>query len=132
MPREDLSKPTREQLENYIEKLIDENKSLKQQNDYLTNVFETAYIPESAESMMRKYGFSEEFIQDAIRTNEAIEKDVRKQIFKNENDVDKDKLISQLQDQRQQDCIRINDLRTAYLVTVDELAKLREQFGVGI
>lgn len=50
--------------------------------------------------------------------------------FSDEED-DRDSLIAELQDQNQQDCIRINDLRTAYLITVDELAKLREQFGVG-
>lgn len=44
---------------------------------------------------------------------------------------EKDKLIAELQDQHQQDCIRYNDMRTAYLVTLDELARLREQFGVG-
>lgn len=36
-----------------------------------------------------------------------------------------------LQDQHQQDCIRYNDMRTAFLKTVDELAMLRKQFGVG-
>lgn len=41
------------------------------------------------------------------------------------------KLIVELQDQHQQDCIRYTDMRIAYLVTLDELAKLREQFGVG-
>ena len=44
---------------------------------------------------------------------------------------EKDKLIAELQDQHQQDCIRYNDMRTAYLVTFDELARLREQFGIG-
>ena len=44
---------------------------------------------------------------------------------------ERDKLIAELQDQHQQDCIRYNDMRTAYLVTLDELARLREQFGVG-
>lgn len=44
---------------------------------------------------------------------------------------DRDKLIAELQDQHQQDCIRYNDMRTAYLVTLDELARLREQFGIG-
>lgn len=44
---------------------------------------------------------------------------------------EKDKLIAELQDQHQQDCIRYNDMRTAYLVTLDELARLRERFGVG-
>lgn len=41
------------------------------------------------------------------------------------------KKIAELQDQHQQDCIRYNDMRTAYLVTLDELARLREQFGIG-
>ena len=44
---------------------------------------------------------------------------------------ERDKLIAELQDQHQQDCIRYNDMRTAYLVTFDELARLREQFGIG-
>ena len=39
--------------------------------------------------------------------------------------------IQELQYQHQQDCIRYNDMRTAYLVTLDELARLREQFGIG-
>lgn len=39
--------------------------------------------------------------------------------------------IQELRDQHQQDCIRYNDMRTAYLVTLDELARLREQFGAG-
>ena len=43
----------------------------------------------------------------------------------------RDKLIAELQDRHQQDCIRYNDMRTAYLVTLDELARLREQFGIG-
>ena len=113
-----------------VEKLQSENKSLKQQNDYLKNIFETEYIPESAESIMRKYGFSEEFIQDAIRMNEAIEKNVRKEIFKNENDVDKDKLISELQDQHQQDCIRINDLTTTVHVLAGLYSTLRRNVGM--
>ena len=50
--------------------------------------------------------------------------------FSDEKD-ERDKLIAEPQDQHQQDCIRYNDMRTAYLVTLDELAKLREQFGVG-
>ena len=50
--------------------------------------------------------------------------------FSDEED-ERDKLIAELQDQHQQDCIRYNDMRTAYLVTLDELARLKEQFGVG-
>ena len=40
-------------------------------------------------------------------------------------------LCKDLQDQHQQDCIRYNDMRTAFLKSVDELAMLRKQFGVG-
>lgn len=40
-------------------------------------------------------------------------------------------LVYELQDQHQQDCIRYNDMRTAFLKTVDELAMLRKQLGVG-
>lgn len=40
-------------------------------------------------------------------------------------------LCKDLQDQHQQDCIRYNEMRTAFLKAVDELAMLRKQFGVG-
>lgn len=42
-----------------------------------------------------------------------------------------EKLCKELQDQHQQDCVRYNDMRTAFLKVVDELAMLRKQFGVG-
>ena len=44
---------------------------------------------------------------------------------------ERDKLIAKLQDKHKQDFIRLNDMRTAYLVTIYELAELIEQFGVG-
>lgn len=50
--------------------------------------------------------------------------------FSDEED-DRDKLISELQYQHQQDLIRFNDMRIAYLVTLDELAKLRDQLEAG-
>ena len=40
-------------------------------------------------------------------------------------------LCKDLQDQHQQDCIRYNDMRTAFLKTVDELAMLRKEVGGG-
>lgn len=46
-------------------------------------------------------------------------------------EIDLEALIYELQDQHQQDCIRYNDMRTAFLKAVDELAMLRKQFGVG-
>lgn len=42
-----------------------------------------------------------------------------------------EELCKDLQDQHQQDCIRYNDMRTAFLKAVDELAMLRKHFGVG-
>lgn len=48
-----------------------------------------------------------------------------------EDELDIEALIIELQDQHQQDCIRYNDMRTAFLKAVDELAMLRKQFGVG-
>lgn len=53
--------------------------------------------------------------------------DERNNLLKNSKAYD----FAKLQDQDQQDCIRYNDMRTAYLVTLDELARLREQFGMG-
>lgn len=41
-----------------------------------------------------------------------------------------EELCKGLQDQHQQDCIRYNDMHTAFLKTVDELAMMRKQFGV--
>ena len=81
---------------------------------------------------------------EALNENKAFkdENTVLKQHIKDMEDVcdgncfsdeedEKDKLIAELQGQHQQDCIRYNDMRTTYLVTLDELARLREQFGVG-
>jgi len=42
-----------------------------------------------------------------------------------------EELCKDLQEQHQQDCIRYNDMRTAFLKAVDELVMLRKHFGVG-
>ena len=42
-----------------------------------------------------------------------------------------EELCKDLRDQHQQDCIRYNDMKTAFLKTVDELAMMRKHFGVG-
>lgn len=158
MRKEVLGGLTRDQLEiqlkhseNYIEKLIDENKSLKQQNDCLKNIFETAYIPESAESMMRNAGlFTEEEIRQLSKENTMLKETVRlmtdeklslTQRIKDLEDVcdgsrfsdeedDRDKLISELQDQHQQDCIRINDLATTVHVLAGLYSTLRKTVGM--
>ena len=67
--------------------------------------------------------------EERIRLNRERDKliDERNNLLKNSKAYD----FAKLQDQHQQDCIRYNDMRTAYLVTLDELARLREQFGIG-
>lgn len=66
--------------------------------------------------------------------NKALKRIVENFEVELKSKIDNPKLhkeIIRLQDQHQQDCIRYNDMRTAYLVTLDELARLREQFGIG-
>lgn len=154
MRKEVLDGMTRDQLkiqlkhsENYIEKLIDENKSLKQQNDCLKNIFETAYIPESAESMMRKAGFSEEVIDSAKERIESLERELKaantalKQRIKDLEDVcdescfseetdDRDEKIAKMQDRIDSDCVRINRLKVTINTLVDMYGLLRNQVGM--
>lgn len=46
-------------------------------------------------------------------------------------EIDLEAVVCELQDQHQQDCIRYNDMRTAFLKAIDELAMLRKHFGAG-
>lgn len=74
---------------------------------------------------MKYYDLEEERIRVTRERDTLI--DERNNLLKNSKAYD----FAKLQDQHQQDCIRYNDMRTAYLVTLDELARLREQFGIG-
>ena len=107
------------------ESLKAENKALKQQNEYLQSIFESMTIPERPEDVMRKIGlFSEEEIQAHMRANEDMKKTVC------ENEINKDTLIEDLQDQHQQDCIRINDLATTVHVLAGLYSALRKNVGM--
>ena len=86
------------------QELIDKTKSLIDENAALKSKLEEVY--ESAE--IKKVENEKEY-----RSKELEE------------------LCKYLQEQHQQDCIRYNDMRTAFLKAVDELAMLRKQFGVG-
>ena len=74
---------------------------------------------------LKYYDLEEVRIKLEKECNELI--DDRNNLLKNSKAYD----FAKLQDQHQQDYIRYNDMRTAYLVTLDELARLREQFGIG-
>lgn len=101
-----------------VEKLSSENKSLKDENKALKqrikdledigNNYEPQFAPDDDIS-----AFNYECVKQW-----TIEMGCKRK-------------IQELRDQHQQDCIRYNDMRTAYLVTLDELARLREQFGIG-
>ena len=77
------------------------------------------------EWVVKYHDLEEERIRLTRERNELI--DERNNLLENSKAYD----FAKLQDQHQQDCIRYNDMRTAYLVTLDELARLREQFGIG-
>lgn len=84
-----------------------------------------------------KIDFSEhdkEITEALVKENESMKRKIR--LLEKENAEkyrieELEELCKDLQDQHQQDCIRYNDIRTAFLKTVDELATLRKQFGVG-
>lgn len=136
-----------ESHKNRIEGLETENKILKQQNECLKNIPETAYIPESAESMMHKAVFSGKVIDDEREKIELLEKELKaentalKQRIKDLEDIcdgscffksedERDKLLAELQDQHQQDCIKINQLHVTIDTLVDKCSRLRKTVGM--
>lgn len=118
-----------EKLQSENKSLKDENKALKQQNEYLKSIFESMSLLERPEIVMRKTGmFSEEEIQAHMRANKKIWEDMEKTV--SENAINKDALIADLQDQHQQDCIRINDLTTTVHVLAGLYSTLRKNVGM--
>lgn len=101
-----------------------ENERLKKQNSDIQN------------SHMKLYNDTKDEIRELKAENERLRKKCGEVPFEEcdfeyDNELDVKALIIDLQDQHQQDCIRYNDMRTAFLKAVDELALLRKQFGVG-
>ena len=118
-----------EKLSSENKSLKDENKALKQQNEYLKSIFESMSPPESPEIVMRKTGmFSEEEIQAHMRANKKIWEDMENTV--SENAINKDALIAELQDQHQQDCIKINQLHVTIDTLVDKYSRLRKTVGM--
>lgn len=121
MRREDLKNWTRDMLKDRIIELGGIIEQWKRDNEKMLQITERTK-KENDELKAENTAFKQR-IKDL--------QDVRDGSFFSDEEDERDKLIAKLQDQHQQDCIRFNDMRTAYLVTLDELAKLREQFGVG-
>ena len=107
-----------EKLSSENKSLKDENKALKQRIKDLENVCDARCFLDGKDLIesLKKH------MEDDICISD---------IPFDDSEIDYDALIAELQGQHQQDCIRYNDMRTAYLVTLDELARLREQFGIG-
>lgn len=111
------------------ELLNEKNKALKQKNECLEDILESIRRTERPEDAMRKTGlFSEEEIQAHMRANEKIWKDMNETV--SQNAINKDTLIAKLQDQHQQDCIRINDLTTTVHVLAGLHSALRKNVGM--
>ena len=111
------------------ELLNEKNKALKQKNECLEDILESIRRTERPEDAMRKTGlFSEEEIQAHMRANEKIWKDMNETV--SQNAINKDTLIAKLQDQHQQDCIRINDLTTTVHVLAGLYSTLRKTVGM--
>ena len=118
-----------EEMQKLNDELKAENKSLKQQNEYLKSIFESMSLPESPEIVMRKTGmFSEEEIQAHMRANKKIWEDMENTV--SENAINKDTLIADFQDQHQQDCIKINQLNVTIDTLVDKYSRLRKTVGM--
>ena len=118
MRKEDLNNWTADRMKDEIVRLDRENTDLQNSHIKLYN---------DTKDTIRCLKDENKSLKQRIKDLEDVCDGSR---FSDEED-DRDKLISELQDQHQQDCIRYNDMRTAYLVTLDELARLREQFGEG-
>lgn len=120
-------------------------------NKYLKSIFESMSMTERMEDVMRKTGlFVEEEIRKLSKENIMLKETVRlmtdeklslTQRIKDLEDVldskyytaeesELNKLIVELQDQHQQDCIRINDLTTTVHVLAGLYSTLRKNVGM--
>ena len=106
MTQEYLSKSTREQLETQLKYADGYIESLKTENDELK-------IENKALKQQIKY----------------MENACDGSCFSNEED-DQERLIAKLQDQHQQDCIKINQLHVTIDTLVDKYSRLRKNVGI--
>lgn len=109
-------------LQYEVERLRQENARLEKENADIQN------------SHMKLYNDTKDEIRELKSEIERLRKkcgEVPCEKCDCELEIDFEALVYELQDQHQQDCIRFNDMRTAFLKAVDELAMLRKQFVVG-
>lgn len=108
---------------------------LKKANERITDLEQDIFNKSTDElKQVEKLSSENKSLKDenkALKQRIKGSEDVCDGSFFSDEEDERDKLIAELQDQHQQDCIRYNDMRTAYLVALDELARLREQFGIG-
>ena len=148
MQREDLRGWTRERLEDEIifqysraslaelcfkikeeenEKLIEENQALKksleeEKSNVITFKDDAMFIKANTYTLMEKNMELEKRIKE-------LERDIEQEELFNEEE-DKDKLIAELRDQHQQDCIKINQLHVTIDTLVDKYSRLRKSVGM--
>lgn len=117
-------KKENENLSYELKRMQEENARLEKENSDIQN------------SHMKLYNDTKNEIRELKAEIERLRKKsgevpCEECYFEYDDELDVEELIIELQDQHQQDCIRYNDMRTAFLKTVDELAMLRKQLGVG-
>ena len=148
MQREDLRGWTRKRLEDEIisqdrcaslielcfkikeeenEKLIVENQALKksleeEKSNVITFKDDAMFIKANTYTLMEKNKELEKRIKELERGIEQEE------LFNEEED--KDKLIAELRDLHQQDCIKINQLQVTLDTLVDKYSRLRKTAGM--
>lgn len=126
MRREDLKNWTRDMLKDRIMELEEGMKRQKQDAEIFYQTAKRDVDELKAENTALKQHIKD--MEDVC--DGSCFSDYEDLPFGDDED-ERDKLIAKLQDKHKQDFIRLNDMRTAYIVTIYELAKLIEQFGVG-
>lgn len=82
------------------------------------------YVPREGLTELRKEN------ENLKNENNSLKAHIRKMQEDIDLSVSYSNKFAELNDRHQQDCIRFNNMRIAFLAAIDELAKLRKQFGV--
>lgn len=125
MRKEDLKNWTLEMMQNEIIRLDRENTDL--QNSHL-NLYNTT------KDEMRRLKTENEALKQKLQNMTGVCDGRRFSDYENlpfgDDEDEKDRLIAELQDRHQQDCIRINDLATTVHVLAGLYSALRKNVGM--